>query len=120
MMTVMIARQNGSVTSIQNFALLLILPPDSNVESSNIASLESGCWFPLFRHRGNLECSRSIPPITISVLNLYQNKHTGCKTLPQNQCNFIPTSCVAKKSICRLHMPNERDEQPEALPPYRS
>src|SRR3569833_3263648 len=33
-------------------------PPDSNVESSNKASLESGYRLPLFRHRGNSKCSR--------------------------------------------------------------
>jgi hypothetical protein len=32
-----------------------------------------------------------------SVLNLYQTEHTGCKTLPQNQCKFIPTSRAPDK-----------------------
>jgi hypothetical protein len=34
--------QKRNVTGIQYPALLLILPPDSNVESSNMASLEIG------------------------------------------------------------------------------
>src|ERR1035437_2310753 len=46
------------VTIIQYLLLLLILPADSNVESSNMASLESGVCLLLFRHRGNLKCSR--------------------------------------------------------------
>jgi hypothetical protein len=34
-----------NVTIIQYLLLLLILPPDSNVESSNMASLESGVGY---------------------------------------------------------------------------
>jgi hypothetical protein len=35
------------VNIIQVFAFVLILPPDSNVESSNMASLDSIVWFLL-------------------------------------------------------------------------
>src|SRR3974377_1582816 len=46
------------VTTIQRPLLLLIFPPDSNVESSNMASLDQGIGLPLFRHRGGFKCSR--------------------------------------------------------------
>src|SRR5271163_2856083 len=49
-----------NVTIIQYLLLLalVILPADSNVESSNMASLESEIGYLSFRHRESGECSR--------------------------------------------------------------
>src|SRR5271157_4053123 len=69
-----------NVTIIQYLLLLAlpIFPEDSNVESSNMASLESGCWLLLIRHRGNLKCSR-LQNGTTDVLPLYQNNSLDAK-----------------------------------------
>src|SRR5271157_441221 len=62
------------VNTIQRPLLVLILPPDSNVESSNMASLEIGCWLPLIRHRENFKCSPASKRDHKCALSLYQNK----------------------------------------------
>ncbi len=70
--------------------LLLILPPDSNVESSNMASLESGCRLPLFRHRGNYKCSRCSKRVPQQRAPPISELRSTCKTctkmvqLPKN------------------------------------
>jgi hypothetical protein len=68
------------VTIIQYLLLLAfpIFPEDSNVESSNMASLESGYCLLLIRHRGNLKCSRLQNGIT-DVFPLYQNNPFDAK-----------------------------------------
>src|SRR6516165_3872967 len=50
------------VTIIQRslFVAFLIFPDESNVESSNMASLESGVLLLSLRHRGSIYCSQSI------------------------------------------------------------
>ncbi len=47
-----------NVRTIHRPLLVLILLPDSNVESSNMASLGIGFRYCYFRHRGSRNCSR--------------------------------------------------------------
>jgi hypothetical protein len=53
-----IERLTPPVTNIQRPLFVLILFPDSNVESSNMASLGIGFGYSYVRHRENVKCSR--------------------------------------------------------------
>ena len=74
------------VTSIQRPLLVLILFPDSNVESSNIASLGIGFGYFYFRHRGRGNCSRSKKSSQRSETTLSELRGQLQRML-QNWCN---------------------------------
>jgi len=74
------------VTSIQRPLLVLILFADSNVESSNIASLGIGFGYFYFRHRGRGNCSRSKKSSQRSETTLSELRGQLQRML-QNWCN---------------------------------
>src|SRR5580704_3385725 len=93
-----------NVNIIQRPLLLWILPPDSNVESSNMASLESGCGLPLFRHRRIPKCSRALKRLQKACFTYIRTAHY-MQRLPQKSA----ARCLKPLTVLR----------PEELRPCR-
>ena len=75
-----------NVAIIQYLLLLLILPPDSNVESSNMASLESGLGYLYLDTAGIVMVPRH-PNVTMGMCSTYIRTTQHLQNLLQKQCN---------------------------------